>query len=122
MSMGVSLEGRVPFLDHKFVELAMSIPERIKTKDGVLKNVLKKSVRGIIPDILIDRKKQGFDIPIHEWILGEYGDEARNELISFCDETDFFDKKEIMKLLDKGKGRQIWFILNFVLWWKEYIK
>jgi len=122
MSMGVSLEGRVPFLDHKFVELAMSIPEKIKTKDGILKNILKKSVREIIPDTIIDRKKQGFDIPIHEWFLGGYGDVARKELISFCDETDFFDKNAIMKLLDKGNGRQIWFILNFVLWWKEYIK
>ena len=122
MSMGVSLEGRVPFLDHKLVELAMSIPEKIKTKDGILKNVLKKSVRGIIPDDIIDRKKQGFDMPIHEWFLGGYGDVARKELISFCDETDFFDKNAILKLLKKGNGRQIWFILNFVLWWKEYIK
>ena len=61
-------------------------------------------------------------MPIHEWFLGGYGDVARKELISFCDETDFFDKNEILKLLNKGNGRQIWFILNFVLWWKEYIK
>ena len=39
MSMGVSLEGRVPFLDHKFVEFAMSIPERVKTKHGTLKHI-----------------------------------------------------------------------------------
>ena len=57
MSMGVSLEARVPFLDHKFVELAMSIPEAVKTKNGNLKHILKKSVRGLIPDELIDRKK-----------------------------------------------------------------
>ena len=50
MGMGVSLEGRVPFLDHKFVELAMSIPESVKTKNGTLKYILKKSVRGLIPD------------------------------------------------------------------------
>ena len=49
MSMGVSLEGRVPFLDHKFVELAMSIPTSVKTNHGILKYILKKSVRGLIP-------------------------------------------------------------------------
>ena len=59
MSMGVSLEGRVPFLDHKFVELAMSIPASVKTKHGTLKYILKKSARGLIPDELIDRKKEG---------------------------------------------------------------
>src|SRR2546426_5995508 len=57
MSMAVSLEARVPFLDHKFVELAMSIPEAVKTRNGVLKYILKKAVRGVIPDELIDRKK-----------------------------------------------------------------
>ena len=63
MSMGVSLEARVPFLDHQFVELAMSIPEAIKIKNGVLKYILKKAVRGVIPDEFIDRKKQGFAMP-----------------------------------------------------------
>ena len=70
MSMGVSLEGRVPFLDHKFVELAMSIPESVKTRNGNLKHILKKSVRGVIPDELIDRKKQGFGVPLASWVRG----------------------------------------------------
>ena len=74
MSMGVSLEGRVPFLDHKFVELAMSIPERVKTRDGTLKHVLKKAVRGVIPDELIDRPKQGFGVPVDEWFFDRLGD------------------------------------------------
>jgi asparagine synthase (glutamine-hydrolysing) len=122
MSMAVSLEGRVPFLDHMFVELAMSIPEKIKTKNGTLKYILKKSVRGIIPDKLIDRKKQGFNVPIHEWFLGRLGDSAKQELITFCNETDFLDKKEVLKLFENGRGAQIWYLLNFALWWKEYIK
>lgn len=46
----MSLEARVPLLDHKFVELAMSIPEEVRTKNGVLKYILKKAVRGVIPD------------------------------------------------------------------------
>jgi asparagine synthase (glutamine-hydrolysing) len=122
MSMGVSLECRVPFLDHKFVEMAMSIPTRVKTKNDTLKYILKKTVRGLIPDQIIDRKKQGFGVPIYEWFFGKLGENTRMILEDFCDQTDFFDKKEVMKLIENGKGQQVWYILNFAMWWNEYIK
>jgi asparagine synthase (glutamine-hydrolysing) len=121
MSMGVSLEGRVPFLDHKFVELAMSIPEAVKTKNGTLKYILKKSVRGLIPDELIDRKKQGFGVPVYEWFFDKLGKKTRTELTDFCDKTDFLSRAEVMRLIDQGNGPQVWYLLNFALWWKEYI-
>jgi len=60
MSMAVGREAHIPFLDHKFVELAMSIPQAVKTKNGTMKYILKKAVRNVIPYELIDRKKQGF--------------------------------------------------------------
>jgi asparagine synthase (glutamine-hydrolysing) len=121
MSMGVSLEGRVPFLDHKFVELAMSIPQSVKTRNGTLKYILKKAVRGLIPDEMIDRKKQGFGVPVYEWFFDKLGDTTRQELKSFCEQTDFLDKSEVMSLIDKGRGSQVWYLLNFALWWKEYL-
>ncbi len=121
MCMGVSLEGRVPFLDHKFVELGMSIPEAVKTKNGILKYILKKAVRGLIPDEMIERKKQGFDVPIHEWSFGKLGDLAKKELIDFCDKTDFLNKSEVVNLVNQRRGRRVWYLLNFALWWKEYI-
>lgn len=122
MSMGVSLEGRVPFLDHKFVELALSIPTAIKTKDDTLKYILKKSVRGLIPDELIDRKKQGFGVPVYEWFFDRLGNQARQDLNDFCDQTDFLDRNEVMRYLTEGRGPQAWYLLNFALWWKEYVK
>src|SRR5207253_2665426 len=73
MSMGVSLEGRVPFLDHKFVEFAMGIPAEVKVRNGTLKYILKKAVRGVIPDELIDRPKQGFGVPVYEWLFDRLG-------------------------------------------------
>jgi asparagine synthase (glutamine-hydrolysing) len=121
MSMGVSLEGRVPFLDHKFVELAMSIPDSVKTKNGILKYILKKAVRGLIPDELIDRKKQGFGVPIYEWFFGQLGKMAQQELYDFCNHTDFLDWTEVEQLIMRGNGPQVWYLLNFALWWKEYI-
>lgn len=122
MSMGVSLEGRVPFLDHKFVELAMSIPESVKTRDGVLKHILKKSVRGVIPDELIDRKKQGFGVPVYEWFFDRLGDKARADLNLFCDSTDFLDRDEVMRYVDNKQGPQVWYLLNFALWHRHWIE
>ena len=82
MSMGVGLEGRVPFLDHRFVGLALSIPEKAKTNGGTLKHILKKAVRGVIPDELIDRPKQGFGVPVYEWLFDRLGDVARRSSTS----------------------------------------
>jgi asparagine synthase (glutamine-hydrolysing) len=122
MSMGVSLEGRVPFLDHKFVELALSIPERMKIRRGNLKNVLKGAVRGTIPDELIDRKKQGFGVPVHEWLLGELGVEMRKELEHFCTETDLLEWSEVQGVLDSGNGSGAWYLYNLAVWWRQWIE
>jgi asparagine synthase (glutamine-hydrolysing) len=121
MSMGVALEGRVPFLDHKFVELALSIPTAVKTRDGNLKHVLKKAVRGLIPDDLIDRKKQGFGVPVHEWFLQRLGDRIRREVMEFCKRTDYLDATAVNQFLDRDQGAQSWYLLNLALWWKEYL-
>jgi asparagine synthase (glutamine-hydrolysing) len=121
MSMGVSLEGRVPFLDHKFVELAMSIPERIKTRDGNLKHMLKKSVRGLIPDEIIDRPKQGFGVPVHEWLFDKLGDRARLEIAGFCEQTDLLNGAEVRRMFDSRQHFSMWVLLNLALWWKEFV-
>ncbi len=120
MSMGVSLEGRVPFLDHKLVELAMSIPESVKTKNGNLKHILKKSVRGLIPDKLIDRKKQGFGVPIHEWFLDRLGKRVIDELKEFTDKTDYLNFKIVEELMENRETAQVWYLFNLALWWKKY--
>ena len=120
MSMGVSLESRVPFLDHKFVELAMSIPEAVKTRNGDLKYILKKSVRGLIPDELIDRKKQGFGVPIHEWFLDRLGERVNNELKDFTEKTDFLTFKVVDGLLKNRKTHLARYQFNPDLWWQKY--
>jgi asparagine synthase (glutamine-hydrolysing) len=121
MSMGVSLEGRVPFLDHEFVQLAMSIPERSKMNGGTLKHILKKAVRGVIPDELIDRPKQGFGVPVYEWFQERLGETTRRELADFCAQTEYLDAGAVQRVLDSGDGAQAWYLLNLALWWKEYV-
>jgi asparagine synthase (glutamine-hydrolysing) len=122
MSMGVSLEGRVPFLDHRFVELAMSIPEDVKTRNDTLKHILKLAVRGLIPDEIIDRPKQGFGVPVHEWFLARLGGVARREIDELCRRTDLFDRREALRLVDERRGTEAWLLLNLALWHKHYIE
>ncbi|MBI4963114.1 MAG: asparagine synthase (glutamine-hydrolyzing) [Desulfomonile tiedjei] len=126
MSMAVALEARVPFLDHKFVELVMSIPSAIRVKNRQQKYILKKSVRGLIPDEIIDRKKQGFWLPIHEWYLDRLGTRTRDVMADFCRQTDFFAPEWCSRYLDgfvdtRGPVRA-WSLLNLALWWKQYIR
>lgn len=122
MSMGVSLEGRVPFLDHKFVECALNIPADVRYKWQEPKRILKRAVRGLIPDNIIDRKKQGFGVPIHEWFYDRLGGEMRQTLYEFCDEADLLDRVEIDRMFEQNTGSHLWFLFNFALWWKRFIK
>jgi asparagine synthase (glutamine-hydrolysing) len=120
MSMGVSLEGRVPFLDHKFVEFAMSIPTATKLRGGELKYILKKAVRGTIPDQIIDRRKQGFGVPVKEWFFDRVGDVAARKLERFCRETDLFDWIAVEKLLRSDRRAMAWPLLNLAMWWEVF--
>jgi asparagine synthase (glutamine-hydrolysing) len=121
MGMGASLETRVPFLDHKFVELAMSVPEQVITRGNESKYIMKKAVRCVIPDDIVDRRKQGFGVPIYEWFFDQFGEFAKRELSAFCEEADFLDPAAVRRLIRSGRGRDAWVLLNFALWWKEFI-
>jgi asparagine synthase (glutamine-hydrolysing) len=120
MSMGVGLEGRVPFLDHRLVGLALSIPQKTKADGGTLKHVLKLAVRGLVPDVVIDRPKQGFAVPVREWLLERLGDAVRSELDRFCAETDLLDRAEVGRLIDR-RSRETWTLLNLALWQREFV-
>jgi asparagine synthase (glutamine-hydrolysing) len=80
MSMACSLECRVPFLDHRLVELAASIPHGHKLPGGRLKGLLKDSLRGVLPDAVIDRRKRGFGAPVGAWFKQELAG-LRTELL-----------------------------------------
>lgn len=81
MSMACSLECRVPFLDHKLVELAASIPAKHKLPNGRLKGLLKDSLRHDLPASVIDRRKRGFGAPVGAWFKDELVG-LRSELLS----------------------------------------
>src|SRR5204863_7384109 len=69
MSMAHSIEARVPLLDHKLVEFAATIPPDLNLRGGT-KHVFKQALRGRLPDVILDRPKQGFAVPLAAWFRG----------------------------------------------------
>ena len=81
MSMAVSLECRVPLLDHELVEMAAAIPAHAKVRGGVLKHLMKESLVGVLPHDILHRKKRGFGTPMGAWLKHELAPVLR-ELLS----------------------------------------
>ena len=121
MTMSVGLEARVPFLDHRMVGLAMSIPSALKTKNGTLKYILKKAVTGLIPDDLITRRKQGFGVPVNELFEGPLAAMADAELRRFCGDTDLLDRAEVAHVMRTADASKRWYLLNLAMWWRTFI-
>ena len=122
MSMATSIEARVPFLDHKFVGLVMSIPERVKLDGtGTTKYLFKETVRGLIPDEIIDRPKQGFAVPVDEWLRTRLGSLIERKLTDFAARTGYFDPAALRSML-ASHDYLTWYLLNFVLWHELWIE
>ncbi|HOA25207.1 MAG TPA: asparagine synthase (glutamine-hydrolyzing) [Aggregatilineales bacterium] len=122
MSMATSVEARVPYLDHKFVGLVMSIPERVKLNGtGTTKYLFKETVRGLIPDEIIDRPKQGFAVPVDEWLRTRLGSLIERKLTDFAARTGYFDPAALRSML-ASHDYLTWYLLNFVLWHELWIE
>jgi asparagine synthase (glutamine-hydrolysing) len=89
MSMSMGIEARVPFLDFELVQLMNSIPLSMKIKSSRSKYILKQSMKGFLPDEVINRKKAGFSLPIRSWLKNE------NELVNFYLDKTRIDKQGI---------------------------
>ncbi|MCK5305940.1 MAG: asparagine synthase (glutamine-hydrolyzing) [Candidatus Omnitrophica bacterium] len=128
MSMANSIEVRAPFCDHKLVELLATIPYQTKFSNFKLKGLLKKSLRGILPDIIIDRNKQGFMVPMGRWIKEDLKDYTLDILNrKSVEKRGIFNYSFIRELLDNHfKGRKvsthhIYALLVLELWFREYL-
>ncbi len=122
-SMSVSLETRIPYLDHRLIEFSFKIPEEYKVRNNQGKWILKKVLERYIPRDLFDRPKKGFTVPLAKWLIGPLRDWAEVLL----DETslkkeNFFNSEKIIvywKELLRGNSqyeREIWCILMFQMW------
>ena len=116
MGMAVSLEARVPFLDHKFVSYALSIPSKFKTKKLESKYILKKAVEGILPHEIIYRKKQGFGAPVHDWFMEDLGENAKESILTENITNNNFNEEYLKTLFASKNGTQAWYLYNYSEW------
>lgn len=128
MSMAVSLECRVPFLDHRLVELASRIPAQHKLPNGRLKGLLKDALVGVLPDSIINRRKRGFGAPVGSWFKQELMP-LRNHLLgrAVLEHRGVFDPSTVVKICsDHDRGREdytdlILVMMNLEIWSRMFL-
>jgi len=121
-SMAVSLEARVPLLDHHLVEFAMSLPEGLKFDNGRGKAIFRKAIAGIVPERTLSKPKQGFAVPLAEWFRGPLAhrltqlEKPDNRIYEYVRE------KSVRRLLHEHRGHRrdhspvLWRLMVLSLW------
>jgi asparagine synthase (glutamine-hydrolysing) len=128
MSMAVSLEARVPLLDHELIEFVTRMPASMKMRGLESKYIFKRAVKGIVPDEILTRPKQGFGVPIGAWINNQLRERMHDTL---CDpltrQRGYFRPGYIDVLMDEHeRGRRdhsyaLWTIWMFELWCRTFL-
>jgi asparagine synthase (glutamine-hydrolysing) len=127
MSMAHSLEVRPPFLDHRIVEFAASLPEDFKIRGFSQKYLIRELMRGKLPELVLRRKKSGFDIPAHEWFRGPLRPllyEALSPTVIAA--TGLFDASAIDRLvrlhLERrlNVGYHLWGLVTLFVWMRRW--
>ncbi|HWB95909.1 MAG TPA: asparagine synthase (glutamine-hydrolyzing) [Bryobacteraceae bacterium] len=127
MSMAHALEVRPPFLDHRIVEFAASLPEHLKIRGWKQKYLLKELMRGKLPNSILDRKKTGFDIPAHDWFRGILRNLLMDTLtVEAVEATGIFDASAVQSLIRDhlerrvNVGYHLWGLLTLFLWMRRW--
>lgn len=126
MSMAHSLEVRVPFLDKEVFEVARHIPTKYKIVDGQTKYAMRKAAHRYLPNVVAEKKKLGFPVPIRIWLRDDtYYNKVHAAFTSEA-AAKYFNVDEIVKLLDRHKAgkednsRKIWTIYMFLVWYEDF--
>jgi asparagine synthase (glutamine-hydrolysing) len=127
-SMANSLEARSPFLDHKVIEFAASLPESLKVSGIGTKSFLKKVAARLVPRETIYRRKMGFGVPIGKWLRGEMKAFVREILLSDAAMKRGVIKPEMLrKYVDehtvdgRDHASRIWALLMLELWYQRFV-
>jgi asparagine synthase (glutamine-hydrolysing) len=123
-TMAASLEARCPFLDQKLVEYVAALPIDMKISDAGAKLLLRRALRGLVPDALLDRPKHGFEVPIQRWMLGGLAGVAQELLLAPGAAIHRYLQPAALHALwqrlqgrnDAQLARQLWTLLNLAIW------
>ena len=128
MSMAVSLEARAPLLDHKLIEFVTRVPASLKLAGSETKHLLKEAVKDLIPREILHRPKQGFGVPIQEWINQQLRTRIRETLNDpRTRQRGYVDAKYLNILLDEHeRGRRdhsmrVWSLFMLELWHRQFV-
>lgn len=128
-SMAHSLEVRVPFLDHEFVEWTAKVPTSLKLKNGQGKYILKKAMEPHLPHDVLYRKKMGFRVPLADWFRGPLKDKLKDALLSQeMRESGLFNMNTIRQWIDDHQsGRKeysapLWTLLMFASFYRQSLR
>jgi len=128
MSMATSIESRVPFLDHPFVEFSTRVPSSLKLRGGEGKYIVKKAVEDLLPHEIVYRRKMGFPTPLRQWLR----DPRAEAMFRFLGTEDGFlaaylDMRRVNALIERHRsGRydatdRLWRLLNLQVWGDVFI-
>jgi len=128
-TMAYGLEARSPFLDHELMQLAASIPASLKVRGLEKKWILREAMRGVLPDDILDRPKQGFSVPLSSWLRGDLESWATGILLDPGTlGRGYFDPTAVAGLLDRHSAaggdddaKRIWSLVMLELWHRELI-
>lgn len=128
MSMAHSIESRVPLLDNEVIDFAATLPSHMKIHQGRRKHVMKEALKGMVPEGILDRKKQGFGVPLGVWFRGGlttvFGDILGSATTR---QRGYFEPAFIARLIQEHlSGRRdhtlrLWQLLVFELWHRHYV-
>jgi asparagine synthase (glutamine-hydrolysing) len=128
MSMAHSIESRVPLLDNEVIEFAATIPAALKIAGGRRKHILKEAARGLLPPEILDRRKQGFGVPLGTWFRGGLTDVFADVLRApVTRQRGYFEPAFVDRLVaehlsaKRDHTLRLWQLLVFELWHRQYI-
>ena len=129
MTMAVSIESRVPFLDHEFAEFAAGLPWRMKIRGRSVKAVLKNALRAHLPAAIVDRPKKGFPVPFPNWLRERFRHPVESMLLSKDSATQEWVRPDAVRQLlashftgEVDATRQVWNLLSLELWGRVFLK
>jgi asparagine synthase (glutamine-hydrolysing) len=131
MSMANSLEVRTPFLDHRLVNFAFSLPVAFKINPNMKKKILQDTFRSELTEEIYKRPKHGFEVPLLSWFRNELRSKIENDLLNddFIEQQGIFNvtatrnlKKQLFSNNPEDVQATIWALIVFNTWWKKYIQ
>jgi asparagine synthase (glutamine-hydrolysing) len=128
MSMAASIESRVPFLDHRLVEHAASIPDTLKLRGLQTKRVLRQAVRDLVPPEILARRKMGFPVPVGRWFRGAFQPWVEELVLGpRASRRRIFELSALRRLWEEHRAGtsnhadRLWLLANLEIWHRVFL-